>query len=129
MAALQALEMMQVLPSDSADGEFSDNEEYEAVNAVEAVAELEAESSDFEDEKTVAVLPHSFRSKENMGLSHDQNQPADSTNADTPQPIQSKDRSLWMLATTSKCVQGRLQQQNIINFCFSPTSYTAHCIQ
>ena len=50
MAALQALEMMQALPSDSSYGAISDNEKYDAVNAAEAVAELEAESSDFKDE-------------------------------------------------------------------------------
>ena len=64
-SALQALEMMQALLSNSSDGEFSDNDEYEAVNVVEAAAELQAESFDFEDEETVVVLP--FRSEKNMG--------------------------------------------------------------
>ena len=48
--ALQALEMMQALPSDSSDGAISDNEKYDAASAAEAVAELEAESSDFKGE-------------------------------------------------------------------------------
>ena len=78
-SALQALEMIQTLPPESLNGEFSDNEEYKAINAVEAIAELEAESSDSEDEETVAVLPRPFGSKENMGQSHDKNQPADNT--------------------------------------------------
>ena len=55
MAALQALKTTQAFLSDSSDREFSDNKEYEAVNAAEAVAELEAESSDSEDEETVTV--------------------------------------------------------------------------
>ena len=64
-----------------------------------------------------------------MGQSDDKNQPADSIDADAPQPIQNKDKLFCMLDTTSQCVQGRLQQQNIINFRFGPTSYAAHLIQ
>ena len=67
VAALQALEMIQALPSASSDEESSYDEEYEAVNAAETVAELEAKSSDSEDKETVSVLPYPFESKENMG--------------------------------------------------------------
>ena len=109
MNALKALEMMQALPSDSLDGEFSENEKYEAVNATETMAELEAESSDSKKEETVTVLARPFWSKENMGQSQDKNQSADSTNADAPQPMRSKDGLLWMLATISQCVQGCLE--------------------
>ena len=56
-SALKAFQMMQAFPSDSSDGKFLDNEEYEAINAVEAVAELEAESSDSEDEKLLQYSP------------------------------------------------------------------------
>ena len=53
-SALKAREMMQAYsPSDSSDGEFLDNEEYESVNAVEAMAEFEAESFDSEDKETI----------------------------------------------------------------------------
>ena len=114
---------MQALQLNPSNGEFSDNEEYEAVNAAEAVAELEAKSSESENEKTVAIIPRPFGSEENMGQS------ADNTNEDAPQPIQSKDGSLLILATTSQCVQGGLQQQSIINFRSGPTSYVAHRIQ
>ena len=101
MAALQALKMIQALPSDSSVGEFSSNEEYETVNAAESVAKLVAEFSDFEDEETVLVLPRPFESEESMVQCHDKNQSADSTDADASQPIRSKDESLWMLANTS----------------------------
>ena len=93
-SALQALEMMQALSSDYSHGTFSNNEEYEAVNAVEAVTELEAESFDSQDEEFVAVLLRPFRSEENMAQSHDKHQPADSTDPDALHPIQSKDESL-----------------------------------
>ena len=96
-SALQALEMMQALPSDSSDGEFSDNEEYEAVNAVEAVAEIRAEISDSEDKKIAAVLPRPFGSEKNMGQSHDKTQPADSTNADTPCKVRIDHFGCWLL--------------------------------
>ena len=99
VAALPALEMIQALSSDSSDGEFLDNEEYEAVNAAEAVAELEAKSSASECEETVSVLPRLFGSKDNMRQSHDENQSADSSDADAPQPIRNKDGSLWRLAS------------------------------
>ena len=93
------------------------------------MGKLEAESSNSKDEETVAVLPRTFESEENMEQSHDKNQPADSINADTPQLIRVKDISVWMFATTSQWVQDHLQQKNIINFRSSPTSYAAHCIQ
>ena len=91
VAALQALEMIQALPSASSDEESSYDEEYEAVNAAETVAELEAKSSDSEDKETVSVLPYPFESKENMGQSYEENQSADSTDADKPQPIRNKE--------------------------------------
>ena len=52
---------------------LSDKKEYEAVNAAEAVTELEVESSDSEDKETVAILPRPFGNEENMGQSHDKN--------------------------------------------------------
>ena len=82
VAGLQALEMIQALPSDSSVGEFSDNEEYEAVNAAEAVAELAAEYSHSEDEETVLALPRPLGSEEIIGQSHEENESADSTDAD-----------------------------------------------
>ena len=121
--------MKQVFQSDSSDGEFLDNEEYEAVNAAEAVAKLEAESFDTEGEEIVSVVPRPFGFEKNMGQSYDENQSADSTDSNAPQPTLSKNGSLWMLATTSQCVQCRQQQQNIIHFSFGPTSYAAHRIQ
>ena len=60
--------MMQVFPSDSSDGKFSDNVKYGAVNAAEIVTELEAEFSNSEDEKIVAVLLRPFGSEENVSL-------------------------------------------------------------
>ena len=71
--AFQTLKMMQDLSSDSFDGQFSDNQEYAAVNAAEVVAELEAESFNYEDEETVAILSRYFGSKENVGQFHDKN--------------------------------------------------------
>ena len=59
--------MIQDLPSDSLDGEFSDNQEYAAVNAADVVAELEAESFNYEDEEIFAVLPRPFGSKKMWG--------------------------------------------------------------
>ena len=120
--------MKQAFQSDSSDGKFSDNEEYEAVNAAEAVAKLEAESFDTEGEEIVSVLPRPFGFEKNMGQSHDENQSADSTDSNAPQPIRSKHGSFWMMATTSQCVQCRQQQQNIIHFRSGPTSYAAHRI-
>ena len=67
MNALKALEMMQALLSDSLDAEFSENEKYEAVNATETMAELEAESSDSKEEETVTVLAGPFWSKKIWG--------------------------------------------------------------
>ena len=93
VSAAQALEIMQALPSDFCNGESLENEEYEAVNAAKAMAELEAESSDFKDEETAAVLPRLFESEKNMGQSHDKNQPVDSTDAYASQSIRSKNES------------------------------------
>ena len=128
-SAFQAIEMMQALQLNPSDEEFSDNEKYEAVNAAEAVAELEAKSSESENEKNSCNNSSPFGSEENMGQSHDKKQSADNTNEAAPQPIQSKDGLFLMLATTSQCVQGGLQQQSIINFRSGPTSYVVHRIQ
>ena len=101
VSALQAFKMMHALSSDFSAKEFSDNKEYEVVNAAEAVAELEADSFDPDDEETVVVLSRTFGNEENMGQSYDKNQPADNTNADAPQPIRCKDEPIRMLANTS----------------------------
>ena len=91
VAALQALEIMQAFPSDSFGKEFSNNENYEAVNVAAAVVDLEAQSLNSKDEKTVTSLPRPFGSEENVGQSHDENQSANSTDTDALQPIPSKD--------------------------------------
>ena len=92
------------------------------------MAELEAESSDSKDEQIATAFSRLFGSEENVGQSHDENQSADSADADEPQPTRSKDGLLWMLATTSQYVQGCLQQQNIINLRSDLTSNAAHHI-
>ena len=97
VSALQALEMMHALLSYFSAKQFSDNREYEAVNAAE-VAELKADSFDSNDEETVVVLCRTFGNEENMGQSHDKSQPAHNTDADAPQPVRNTDESIWMLA-------------------------------
>ena len=64
MSALQAFEIMHAFLSDFSAKEFSDNKEYEVVNAAEAVAEHKADSFDSNDEETVAVHSSTFGNEE-----------------------------------------------------------------